>query len=184
LCLERTGCRGLFVDGVTVRLKTLMDRSGFSIERRAGVHGIRLSPRLPLPDPGLGAERGEGLEEGIQLLLQKLAPTERAAYILREGFDYTYRDIANALRLAEANARQVVTRARQHLADGRKMSANSTEQRRLSEALIAAAQNGDVASLEETLCSGCWAVSTRQRVPIARTNPVDGSGVRCQRAAA
>ena len=163
-----------------------------------------VGPWLPEPvdtsaDPELGTERGEGLKAGILVLLQKLAPTERAAYILREAFDYTYRDIAHALRLAEANARQVVTRARQHLADpstgsgssrakprddGRKMSTNSTEQRRLSEALIAAAQNGDVASLEETLCSGCWAVSTRPRVPIARTNRVDGRNVRCQRAAA
>src|SRR6185295_17136797 len=131
----------------------------------------------------VGVERGEGLAAGILLLLQKLSPTERAAYILREAFDYTYRDIANALSLEEANARQVVTRARQHVADGRKMPANSTEQRRLFEAFIAAAQNGDVASLEGTLCSGCHHVSARQRVPIARTDRVVGLDVRCQRAA-
>jgi RNA polymerase sigma factor (sigma-70 family) len=105
-------------------------------------------------DPERGAERGEGLEAGILLLLEKLSPTERAAYILREAFDYTYRDIGNALRLEEANARQVMTRARQHVADGRKMPANSTEHRRLFEAFVAAAHNGDVASLEGTLCGG------------------------------
>jgi RNA polymerase sigma-70 factor (ECF subfamily) len=146
-------------------------------------------PWLPEPvdasaDPELGAERGEGLEAGILLLLEKLSPTERAAYILREAFDYAYRDIANALRLEEANARQVVTRARQHVADDRRMPANLTEQRRLFEAFIAAAQDGDVASLEGTLCCGCHHVSTRQRVPVARTAPVDGSEVRRQRAAA
>ena len=103
-------------------------------------------------DPELGAERGQGLKAGILLLLEKLSRKERAAYILREAFDYTYRDIANALRLEEANARQVVTRARQRVTDGRKMPANSTEQRRLFEAFIAAAQKGDVASLEGTLC--------------------------------
>ena len=135
-------------------------------------------------DPERGAERGEGLEAGIRLLLEKLSPTERAAYILREAFDYTYRDLANALRLEEANARQVVTRARQHVADGRKIPATSTEQRRLFEAFIAAAQNGDVASLEGTLCGGCHHVSTRQRAPIARTDPVDASDLRRQRAAA
>jgi RNA polymerase sigma factor (sigma-70 family) len=129
-------------------------------------------PSLPEPidasaDPELGAERGEGVEAGILLLLEKLSPTERAAYILREAFDYTYRDIANSLRLEEANARQVVTRARQHLGNSRRMSANSIEQRRLSEGLIAAAQNGDVASFEETLCGGCRDGSTRQRIPIA-----------------
>src|SRR5262245_26902039 len=66
--------------------------------------------------PELGAERGEALQAGILLLLERLSPTERAAYILREAFEYSYRDIANVLRLEEANARQVVTRARQHVA--------------------------------------------------------------------
>ena len=40
-------------------------------------------------DPRLGAERGEALELGVLVLLKKLSPTERAAYILREAFDYT-----------------------------------------------------------------------------------------------
>jgi len=104
-------------------------------------------------DPGLGAERGEALELGVVQLLKKLSPTERAAYILREAFDYTYRDIASVLRLAEANARQVVTRARQHVASGRRIPASSTEQRRLLDAFIAAAQHGDVAGLEGVLAS-------------------------------
>jgi RNA polymerase sigma-70 factor (ECF subfamily) len=142
---------GAFLATTTTRLAINVMQSARS--RREEYAG----PGLPEPvdasaDPELGAERGEGLEAGILLLLEKLSPTERAAYILREAFDYTYRDIANALRLEEANARQVVTRARQHVADGRKMPANSTEQRRLFEAFIAAAQNGDVASLEGTLC--------------------------------
>jgi RNA polymerase sigma-70 factor (ECF subfamily) len=66
-------------------------------------------------DPGLGAERGEALELGVQVLVKKLSPAERAAYVLREAFDYTYRDIAHILQLGEANARQVVTRARQRV---------------------------------------------------------------------
>ena len=117
-----------------------------------------IGPWLPEPvdtsaDPGVGAERGEALELGVLVLLKKLSPTERAAYILREAFDYTYRDIANVLRLEEANARQVVTRARQHVADDRRMPASSTEQKRLLDAFIAAAQHGDVAGLEGLLAS-------------------------------
>jgi RNA polymerase sigma factor (sigma-70 family) len=116
----------------------------------------RIGPWLPEPvdtgaDPGLGAERGEALEFGVLVLLKKLSPTERAAYILREAFDYTYRDIANVLRLEEANARQVVTRARQHVAKGRRVEASANEQRRLLEAFIAATQDGDVAGLERVL---------------------------------
>ncbi len=127
-----------------------------------------VGPWLPEPvdtsaDPGLGAERGEALELGVLVLLEKLSPTERAAYILREAFDYPYRDIANVLRLEEANARQVVTRARQHVANGRRMPANSTEQRRLLEAFIAAAQIGDVAGLERlfVLGRGCHKTAPR-----------------------
>jgi RNA polymerase sigma factor (sigma-70 family) len=117
-----------------------------------------VGPWLPEPvdtsaDPGLGAERGEALELGVLVLLEKLSAAERAAYILREAFDYAYRDIANVLRLEEANARQVVTRARQHVANGRRMPANSTEQRRLLETFIAAAQHGDVAGLEGLVAS-------------------------------
>ena len=62
-----------------------------------------VGPWLPEPvdtsaDPGLGAERGEALELGVLVLLEKLSPAERAAYILREAFDYAYRDIADILR--------------------------------------------------------------------------------------
>jgi RNA polymerase sigma-70 factor (ECF subfamily) len=148
-----------------------------------------VGPWLPEPvdagaDPRLEAERGQALASAVVLLLEKLTPTERAAYILREAFDYSYREIAHVLRLEEANARQVVTRARQHVTNGRRMSAKSTEQRRLLDAFIAAAQDGDVAGLEGTLRVGCRSVSTQQRVSIARTDPVNGSALRCQRAAA
>jgi RNA polymerase sigma factor (sigma-70 family) len=115
-------------------------------------------PWLPEPvdtscGPGLGAERCEALAHGVLLLLETLTATERAAYVLREAFDYTYRDIANVLRLEEANARQVVTRARHHVANRPRTPASATEQRRLLEAFIAAAQNGDVAGLEGILAA-------------------------------
>ena len=104
-------------------------------------------------DPGVAAERDQALACGVRMLLEKLTPTERAAYILREAFDYAYRDIANVLRLAEANARQVVTRARQHIANGRTTATSWTEQERLLHAFIAAAQDGNVATLEDLFAS-------------------------------
>lgn len=104
-------------------------------------------------DPRLATERGQDLACGVRLLLEKLTPTERAAYILREAFDYAYRDIASVLRLAEANARQVVTRARQHIASERTTAVSSAEQQRLLDAFLAAAQDGDVIALEDLLAS-------------------------------
>ena len=90
-----------------------------------------LGPWQPEPvdtsaDPGLGVERGEALELAVLILMEKLSPAERAAYVLREAFDYAYRDIADTLRLQEANARQLVSRARQHMANGRRRPAYGT----------------------------------------------------------
>jgi RNA polymerase sigma factor (sigma-70 family) len=104
-------------------------------------------------DPGLGTERSETLELVVRLLLKRLSPAERAAYILREAFDYTYRDIATVLRVRESNARQVVTRARQHVSIVRRTPAVSTGQKGLLDAFVAAARYGDLARLEVVLAS-------------------------------
>lgn len=145
-----------------------------------------VGPQLPEPvdtsaDPAADAERREGLEAGILLLLEMLSPAERAAYVLREAFDYPYREIGNLLRLEEANARQVVTRARQHVASGRRRSANSNEGKLLLHAFIAAIQTGDTDGLEGLLDVGRRRVSTQQRVP---ADVMDGPAVRGRRAAA
>jgi RNA polymerase sigma factor (sigma-70 family) len=132
-----------------------------------------VGPWLPEPvdsstDPRWEAERGQALACGVLLLLEKLTPTERAAYILREAFDYAYRDIAKALRLAEANARQVVTRARQHIANGRRTPTSSTAQKRLLDAFIAAAEDGDVAGLEGLFASDVVSASKGRSSPALR----------------
>ena len=112
-----------------------------------------IGPWLPEPvdtsgDPRLGAERAEALEFAVLLLLEKLSPTERAAYILREAFDYSYDQIAHILRSTEANARQLVSRARKHVTDGRRRAVSSSEQRRLLNAFVVASQKGDLVALE------------------------------------
>jgi len=141
-----------FLVTITTRLAINLMQSARS-RRETYVGPWQPEPVDTSADPGLGAERSEALEFGVLLLLEKLTPTERAAYILREAFEYAYRDIADILRLQEANARQLVTRARQHMANGRRTPAKATEQRRLLVAFIAAAQNGDVAGLEDLLAS-------------------------------
>ena len=112
-----------------------------------------IGPWLPEPvdtsaDHGLGAERAEALEFAVLVLLERLSPTERAAYVLREAFNYPYKKIGEVLRIEEANARQLVTRARQHVTDERRARVSNAEQRRLLDAFVAAAQTGDVAELE------------------------------------
>ena len=117
-----------------------------------------IGPWLPEPidtsgDPRLGAERAEALEFAVLILLEKLSPTERAAYILREAFDYSYDQIAHIIRSTEANARQLVTRARKHVSEGRRKTVTSSEQRRLLNAFIVASQKGDLPTLEKLFAS-------------------------------
>jgi RNA polymerase sigma factor (sigma-70 family) len=136
-----------FLVTTTTRL-TINVRQSARSRREASVDRWISEPVDPDADPRPGAERGEALACGVRLLLELLTPLERAAYILREAFDYPYRDIATILRLEEAHARQVVSRARRHMADGRRTPASPTEQQRLLDAFIAAASNGDVTPLK------------------------------------
>lgn len=77
---------------------------------------------LPEPlatDPGsdpLGVLRvDESLSMAFLVMLERLTPVERAVFLLREVFDYKYAEIATALGLSEANARQILRRAQQHV---------------------------------------------------------------------
>ncbi|MGN6502128.1 MAG: RNA polymerase sigma-70 factor [Pseudolysinimonas sp.] len=113
-----------------------------------------IGPWLPEPvdtsdDPALGAERGEALEFAVLLLLERLTPVERAAYVLREAFDYPYPAIADIVQLSQPAVRQLVSRARKHIAAERRAPVSSAEQRRLLEAFLAAAQAGDMQALEQ-----------------------------------
>ncbi|MBA4866488.1 RNA polymerase sigma-70 factor [Streptomyces sp. PSKA54] len=113
-------------------------------------------PWLPEPvdtsmDPQLGAERAEALDLAVLFLLEKLNPVERAAYVLREAFDYPYKQIAEMLETSEANTRQLVSRARKHLSGERKEPVSSTAHRRLMEVFLTAAQTGNLSVLEDVL---------------------------------
>ena len=115
--------------------------------------------------PAVGAERGEALRLAVRVLLEKLSPAERAAYILHEAFDYSYRQVADILQMQEANTRQLVSRARKHIADGRRSPVSARQQRRLLDVLVAAAQKGEMAALERLLaqdvasCAGAAGVA-------------------------
>jgi RNA polymerase sigma-70 factor (TIGR02957 family) len=143
-------------------------------------HETYVGPWLPEPvdtsaDPQLGAERGAALEFAVLLLLEKLSPTERAAYVLREAFDYPYRQIAEIVQLTEVAARQLVSRARKHLAAGRRAPVTAPEQRRLLTAFVAAAQKGDLVALEELFAKDVISYSDGGGVVRAARIPVFGS---------
>jgi RNA polymerase sigma factor (sigma-70 family) len=124
-------------------------------------------------DPGLSAERVEALKLAVLVLLEKLSPTERAAYVLREAFDYPYRQIADILQMEEANVRQLVSRARKHIEEGPRTPVSSGEQRRFLEVFVGAAQKGDLAGLEALFakdvvsCSDGGGIVRAARVPVS-----------------
>jgi len=147
-------------DRATVRdppafLATVATRLSINATRSARARREKyVGPWLPEPvdtsaDPELGAQRGEALELAVLLLLEKLVPTERAAYVLREAFDYPYPQIAGILQVREENARQLVSRARKHISTERSAPVGSDQQRRLLSAFLAAAQTGDLPALEQ-----------------------------------
>lgn len=138
-----------------------------------------VGPWLPEPvdtsaNPALGAERAQALEFAVLVLLEKLTPQERAAYILREAFDYPYRRIAEILEIQEPHTRQLVTRARRHLSEQRQTPAPPAEQRRLLAAFLAAAQQGDLAGLESLLAAEAVSLSDGGGIVRAATVPLLG----------
>ena len=115
-------------------------------------------------DPSRVAERREALALALLTLLEKLFATERAAYVLREAFDYPHRRIAEVLGVNEANARQLVTRARGRLRGERRRHVSEAEHRHLLDAFVTAAQTGDLASLERVLVAELVEEGSRERL--------------------
>ncbi|MET0236106.1 MAG: RNA polymerase sigma-70 factor, partial [Kibdelosporangium sp.] len=142
-------------------------------------HETYVGPWLPEPvdtsaDPQLGAERAAALEFAVLLLLERLPATERAAYVLREAFDYPYEQIAEIIEVSQVAARQLVSRARKHLAAERRAPVGAAEQKRLLGVFLAAAQHGDLAALEELLAADAISYSDGGGLARASRIPVSG----------
>jgi RNA polymerase sigma-70 factor (ECF subfamily) len=146
-------------------LATVTRRLALNVAQSARVrHEVSMPSWLLEPvdsgaDPAVSAERGDVVEIGLGLLSERLTPAERAAYVLREAFDYPYREISRVLGLSEANARQLVTRARAHLARERRGPISPAEQRALVEAFSAAAGAGELSRLERLLAGSSLALA-------------------------
>ena len=138
-----------------------------------------IGPWLPEPvdtseDPTLGAERAEALGFAVLVMLERLTPTERAAYVLREAFAYPYEQICEIVQVSETAARQLVSRARKHLTGERRREVPQSEQRRLLTAFLAAAKTGDLVKLERLLSEDVVSYSDGGGVVRASKFPVVG----------
>ncbi|MPY31259.1 RNA polymerase sigma-70 factor [Streptomyces adustus] len=161
-------------------LTTTVTRLAINVLKSARVRReTYVGPWLPEPvdtrsDPALGAVNREALEIAVLMLLEKLTPTERAAYVLREAFDYPYQQIAEIIDQTPANTRQLVSRARKHLAAEKRSSVESAEHQRLLTAFVAAAQAGNVAALEELFAADVVSYADGGGVVRASKFPVVG----------
>jgi RNA polymerase sigma-70 factor (ECF subfamily) len=119
-----------------------------SVEREAYTGPWLPEPLFGVPSPEEQLELASDLSMAFMVLLERLAPSERAAFLLHDIFDCDYPDIARILRKSEAACRQVVHRARERVRrDQRRFSAGEEERRRLIEKFLAASNAGDEASL-------------------------------------
>ncbi|WP_234468487.1 MULTISPECIES: sigma-70 family RNA polymerase sigma factor [unclassified Streptomyces] len=142
--------RVAFLVTVTTRV-TLNAATSARARREISVGGWNPERDLQAVDPVHEVERGEAIESAVRLLSERLSPVERAVYVLREAFEYPFREIADMLGLGEGNARQVALRARRHLARQRCEPVDPAEHDELLEAFLDAARDGDMARLIDLL---------------------------------
>jgi RNA polymerase sigma-70 factor (ECF subfamily) len=113
-----------------------------------------VGPWVPEPiDTTRGIDReelAESLSQGFLLMLERLTPTERAAFLLRTVFDYEYSEIADVLGKTEVYVRQIVRRAKSHLLhDTPRFRPAPQEADQLAERFVAACRAGDVKQVEQ-----------------------------------
>jgi RNA polymerase sigma-70 factor (TIGR02957 family) len=109
-------------------------------------------PLLTTPDVAEDVELADSVSMAMLLVLETLAPTERAVFVLREVFDLDYDEIAEAVGKSPAAARQIAHRARAHVAARRPRGvASAAETRDALEAFQRATETGDLQHLLDIL---------------------------------
>lgn len=108
----------------------------------------------PYQDPEQSAELADSVSMAALLLLERLSPLERAVFVLREVFAFGFPEIASAVGRSEAACRQLVVRARRHMAEGRpRFEADRRERDALAARFFDAFREGDVDGLRELLAA-------------------------------
>lgn len=134
-------------------------------------------PLLTAPDVAEDVELAESVSMAMLLVMETLAPTERAVFVLREVFDLAYDEIAEAVDKSPAAVRQIAHRARAHVAARRPRDVVSpAETRAALAAFQRAVETGDLQNLLDILAPDVVLLSDggglRQAVP----KPIVGSG--------
>lgn len=143
---------------------------------------VYVGPWLPEPviseganDPEAAATLADDISFALLLALERLAPLERAAFLLHDVLDVPFAEVAETLGRAEPAVRKLATRAREHVRDaGRHSRTDPKEMLRIRDAFLAALQNDDPATLEQLLTEDVVFTSDGGGKVPAATVPVAG----------
>ena len=163
---------------VTVTTRLALDRL-----RRAKAERVHYTgPWLPEPlvpeseHPDAALDRSESLTLSFLLLLERLSPDERAAFLLREVFDYSHAEAASILGIAEDACRQRVHRAKLRLREGRpRFSVDQAAQRRLLQRFVAAMAEPSLDTLRALFAEDAVHLSDGGGVARASLRPLHGA---------
>ena len=142
-----------------------------------------VGPWLPEPVPSSAVTdqeqsvmRQESITLAFLVLLETMTPPERAAFVLREVFDYGYDEVAGILETSEASARQLVHRAKTHLAQRRPRFRPAPErQKEIVARFLDAATGGDLTSLESLLAEDAVFTADGGGKAVAARRPIHGA---------
>ncbi|MFT3783527.1 MAG: RNA polymerase sigma-70 factor [Nibricoccus sp.] len=128
------------------------------------------------PNPADTSTLADSLSLAFLVLLETLNPTERAVFILREGFDCEFADIARIIDKSEANCRQILARARKHVEERRpRYDAAPDAGEKLVGPFLEALRNGDLESMLARLSENVVLVADGGDKPGALLKPLHGA---------
>jgi RNA polymerase sigma-70 factor (TIGR02957 family) len=133
-------------------------------------------PLLTSPDVAADLELAESVSMAMLTVLETLGPAERAVFVLREVFETSYDEIAEAVGKSPAAVRQIAHRAREHVAARRpRMAVSSTEQQEVVERFLAAVRHGDLQGLLDVLAPDVVSVADGGGLAAAFRRPIEGA---------
>lgn len=121
--------------------------------RKEEARGDRLPEPVSLEDTGIvRLEALDRISMAFVVLLQRLTPAERAVLLLHEIFEFEHHEIANLIEKSEPACRQLLKRAREHIANERRtLTVTPDAHRRLLRSFLEASSSGDVSRVASLL---------------------------------
>jgi RNA polymerase sigma-70 factor, ECF subfamily len=136
----------------TVTTRLAIDHLRSARVRREVYPGEWLPEPIVEDNAARHAETADSLSLAFLHLLEKLSPVERAVFLLREVFDYPYEEIAQVVGKSPDNCRQILTRARRHVRDGRRrFEVSRAEREEVARRFVSALEEGDTDALVSLL---------------------------------